>query len=116
MNTQLSLMEAGHLPRPRLERSTCRHWLLSDADRDRWMKGSKEEKDLIIRVDDLPLEARRLWERATTKTEKDYILEKFGTLQWEAGQLLLDFDEWDKNASVQWEQVLVEPGILPLHR
>ena len=80
------------------------------------MKGSKEEKDLIIRVDDLPLEARRLWERATTKTEKDYILEKFGSLQWEAGQLLLDFDEWDKNASVQWEQVLVEPGILPLHR
>ena len=118
MNAQLALMEAGLLtfPQPRLERSTNRHWLLSDADLDRWMKASKDEKDLIIRVDDLPMEVRRLWDRATTNTEKKCILEKYESLQWEAGQLLLDFDEWDKNASVQWEQVLVEPGILPLHR
>lgn len=105
------------LTRPRLERSTCRHWLLSEADRERWMKGTREEREMIIRVDDLPREARAVWDSATTKEEKERILENYEKIKW-ASEQELDFADWGEidTSTLQWEHLLVEHGIEPVEK
>jgi hypothetical protein len=76
------------------------------------MKGTREEKDMIIRVDDLPREVRAVWDSATTKEEKDRILENYEKINWEPEEEVA-FDQWDDIEPVQWEHLL-EIGIQPL--